>query len=435
MGRSGARGVLARVLLLFAGLLAAEALSLAIFWGASGRPFSWRERQALRGAVISAADTATTGIPEGGQLVLNQRLREVLHPYLGYVVDPSTLRGVSRHGFRGGGEDPPVTRASDQAVVVGIFGGSFAGGTAARSGELLLDELRKIPAFRGRKLLLNTIAWGGYKQPQQLQALSYFLSLGASFDVVVNLDGFNEVALPEPENTSRQVFPFFPSRWALRVSSFSDPDKLKLLGRLSLNAERRKRAARLFSRSPLRYEVVCNLLWARLDSGIVAEQRGLEAQLGDLGPAGAGPGRYLRSGPEFSYASRAELYDDLARVWANGSLQMHRLCRANGIRYFHFLQPNQYFRGSKPLSPWEQSEAFQEDHPYRPGVEAGYPLLLGRGARLRDDGVAFHDLTGLFARDVETRYADSCCHLNEQGYDLVARAIGEAIREDYRRHP
>lgn len=36
---------------------------------------------------------------------------------------------------------------------------------------------------------------GGWKQPQQLLALNYFLSLGQRFDVIVNLDGFNEIAL------------------------------------------------------------------------------------------------------------------------------------------------------------------------------------------------------------------------------------------------
>ena len=35
----------------------------------------------------------------------------------------------------------------------------------------------------------------GYKQPQQLLVLSYFLSIGQTFDLVVNIDGFNEVAL------------------------------------------------------------------------------------------------------------------------------------------------------------------------------------------------------------------------------------------------
>ena len=35
----------------------------------------------------------------------------------------------------------------------------------------------------------------GYKQPQQLLVPTYFLSIGQVFDLVVNIDGFNEVAL------------------------------------------------------------------------------------------------------------------------------------------------------------------------------------------------------------------------------------------------
>src|SRR4030095_13628597 len=40
----------------------------------------------------------------------------------------------------------------------------------------------------------------GYKQPQQLLVLSYFLSIGQTFDLVLNIDGFNEVALGSLNN-------------------------------------------------------------------------------------------------------------------------------------------------------------------------------------------------------------------------------------------
>ena len=39
-----------------------------------------------------------------------------------------------------------------------------------------------------------------------------------------------------------------------------------------------------------------------------------------------------------------------ARTWAESSFQMHAVASAKGIRYFHFLQPNQYIEGTKPMS-------------------------------------------------------------------------------------
>jgi hypothetical protein len=46
---------------------------------------------------------------------------------------------------------------------------------------------------------------GGYKQPQQLMALNWFMALGGEFDIVINLDGFNDVALPALENVPTRI--------------------------------------------------------------------------------------------------------------------------------------------------------------------------------------------------------------------------------------
>ena len=51
--------------------------------------------------------------------------------------------------------------------------------------------LERLPAFEGKRVEIVCTALGGYKQPQQLFSLMYFLALGGHFDVWVNLDGFN----------------------------------------------------------------------------------------------------------------------------------------------------------------------------------------------------------------------------------------------------
>jgi hypothetical protein len=127
------------------------------------------------------------------------------------------------------------------------------------------------------------------------------------------------------------------------------------------------------------------------------------------------------------FASKDALYDHLATIWENSSTQLDRLCSANAIRYFHFLQPNQYVAGSKTMSEEERAVSFVADHPYRNGVERGYPLLIGRGRALAARGVRFHDLTMAFADVPGPIYIDVCCHYNKAGYQILADRVAAAI--------
>jgi hypothetical protein len=106
---------------------------------------------------------------------------------------------------------------------------------------------------------------------------------------------------------------------------------------------------------------------------------------------------------------------------------MARLCEGLGIAYFHFLQPNQYVPGGKPMGEAERRIAFREDSPLRLPIERGYAQLRQAGASLVAEGVAFSDLSELF-RDVhEPTYVDDCCHLDTFGNQLLAAAIGRVM--------
>ena len=93
-------------------------------------------------------------------------------------------------------------------------------------------------------------------------------------------------------------------------------------------------------------------------------------------------------------------------------MQLAALSQANDIAYFHFLQPNQYLKGSKRLTEWEQKNAFNAnwEYPWKKAVRAGYPLLSKAGERLRASGVEFFDLTMAFEKELGNIYKDSCCH-------------------------
>jgi hypothetical protein len=106
---------------------------------------------------------------------------------------------------------------------------------------------------------------------------------------------------------------------------------------------------------------------------------------------------------------------------------MHWLCLANGIEFHHFLQPNQYLEGSKPIGPKEARVAILPQHPYAEAVRRGYPFLRAAGAELRAEGVSFHDLTQVFADVSDPLYVDDCCHVGAEGSAIVGDAIAEAL--------
>jgi hypothetical protein len=139
---------------------------------------------------------------------------------------------------------------------------------------------------------------------------------------------------------------------------------------------------------------------------------------------------YPALGPRHEFATVQERYDFLAQIWADSSILMDRLCAAYGMRYFHFLQPNQYVAGSKPMLEAERKIAITPQHPYSKGVERGYPLLIRKGETLRQQGVAFHDLTRIFAGHTEMLYMDDCCHYNQAGYEIMAESVARWICGD-----
>src|SRR5262245_4251662 len=154
----------------------------------------------------------------------------VLHPYLGYVLrrDFKAANRLRRggpdaldYGFNFSESGLFHERAPNQ-VVIALTGGSVAHMFALRAGDSLRRELRRLRPQIERVVIVN-LALPGYKQPQQLISLAWALALGAHFDAVVNLDGFNDVTLGPVENVPKHVFPFFPRAWSWQVAAF-DPD-------------------------------------------------------------------------------------------------------------------------------------------------------------------------------------------------------------------
>lgn len=423
---------------MFTVVLTVGILELAAFvtlWVVRGRASSsamlQQERSTITGKVPEGDDPSTHGNLEVEEWMLRLDQREILHPYIGFVEDPggAHLRHRQRFEPEAGNFGFPRNRhrlfhrPSDDLVVVAVVGGSVSRQVSSGAQDLLEQQLAEVERFRGRRVEVVSLGLGGHKQPQQLMVISYFLSLGMHIDVLVNIDGFNEVTLPITDNLRLGTNPFYPRIWALRVGDI-DPLERRLRGGIELLREMRRDTATEFSRRPWRFSFTFNLLWQLADRGLANRIARVEQALLDRGPRDSSA---QAQGPPYEAPSQEALVRDLANVWARSSLQLHYLATASGIEYYHFLQPNQYDPIGKRLTQRELAEAHDSESPFRDLVAAGYPALREAAGQLRSAGVAFTDLGGLFNSAAGTIYIDTCCHVNAHGAEMLVDGIVAAV--------
>ncbi len=401
----------------------AETGAYFVYWAVAKEPFSYERVWDEQGQRSRGEESSP--VPHGAGAGFSR----FVHPYLGYVY--RNLRedrvndrqgNLTDFGFGAGGQ--PIPKRSPEKVIIGILGGSVAGDFSVEGVGALERHLKASPRFAGKRFEFVNLAMGGYKQPQQLFALTYLLSMRAEFDIVINIDGFNEVALYPAEQAANGVFPLYPRTWHLLASDVPDPEFRRRVGIIAYHQKERQDWAARFVDSPVRYSMLASLVWKVRDRRL--GKMVWDAQ-GDANRHRLEQRTYPAVGPQHRYPDEEAMYADLVATWSHCSVQLDRLCHANGIAYFHFLQPNQYVAGSKPIGPEERQAAWLDSHMYKPGAERGYPLLIEAGKELPAQGVKFRDLTRIFAQHPEPIYHDTCCHFNGRGHALMARAIADAL--------
>jgi hypothetical protein len=164
-------------------------------------------------------------------------------------------------------------------------------------------------------------------------------------------------------------------------------------------------------------------LHAVLDRQYQAEVRRFDAL-----PASAATSM-IRVTPRVHARDGQALWDDVAAAWMRSSLLMQEMLAGRGARYVHVLQPNQYFT-TRPFAPGEAAVALAADSPFKPGAEQGYPALerVAASGALTTAGVTFVDGVRLFDAERMPVYIDNCCHYTRRGYEILADAIGAALR-------
>jgi len=352
-----------------------------------------------------------------------------LHPFVGFA--PIPRAGETATGVSGAVAAHPPTRRPG-VVTVAFLGGSFAVGFVEHAGPRLLARLSELPAYRGKTLVPLNLTAGGYKEPQQLMSVVYLLTLGAEIDLLVNLDGFNDIALYPTEDAQARAFPAFPRAWHRQVEGTLQGGALRLmLQRVGLE-QRRAALAQAFSGWPWRDLNLANLVYVAFDRDLERRLALTDGQM--LGAEDATRTARQVKGPELTFANQSEMLAYLVGLWQRSSRLLDQLARANGARYYHFLQPNQYVPESKPMGPDERVTAVKGDR-YAGLIAAGYPMLQRAGRDLQAEGVRFVDLTGAFAGHAEPLYIDACCHVGDAGNAIVADLIFDTIRRDLQRDP
>lgn len=386
-----------------------------------GQPVS---RAVLHSRQLSLADQellARNKGPAAHKHTRADRSLEYRHPYLGFVSkDSDKLAAGITFLMSPDLGDPSSACFQKETFVVGIAGGSVAANLVHVYGKQLLRALRASPLLAGRDVVLVGLANSGHKQPQALISYLFLDSLGVRFDAVMLLDGFNEIALHVGAAARSKMLPAYPRQWVSRLGMGLTEGSL--LARFDIQKARQADAAEAILESPLQLSWIRQLAWYWSNRTLDKRVQMLAEQLATSGELSV-----ERTGPLRSYESLDEQFEDLVGIWTRSSRALFHMCQASDTLFLHFLQPNQYLLGSKPMGPKERGVALDMESKYAQRVPLAYPLLQAAGAQLAQEGVLFHDLTTLFGELQQPIYMDTCCHMNRQGSKLMGQAMLEAL--------
>ncbi len=304
-----------------------------------------------------------------------------------------------------------------------VLGGSVAANFAFLGKQRLIETLERDPRLAGRSIEFFMYARPSHKQPQQLLAAGVLLSAGLEPDLVLNLDGFNELAIAA-RNAELGVHPLQPTagQWLPLLEGTRRPETLALTARAFTAREQLSESVDAALASP-------RLSSALLGPGVVArvqEQRGRLVAASDAlvqAVASREDVPAALTGP--AVPPTAERLATCVGLWRESSRGLAGLCEAHGIPYLHVLQPTLHDAGSKPLTDEERATS-KGPQVWIAAARVGYPRLRAAGAELRDAGVAFFDASAVF-NDLQDPVYYDVCHFRRPGHELLAEAIAGAI--------
>jgi len=379
-------------------------------------------------------DRATWQLPEPqDDGVARVKIARRFSPYFGFPEYPTTEQH-SNYGFvvPEGAEGrvlPYVPADPEKEFIVGVFGGSIASGFFQFVSEIIADGLAAHPDLKGRKVVVLNFAMGALKQPQTLIYLAYFASIGQKLDMVVNIDGLNDLAgctgnlnhghhmaMPPADITKvfssllavpkldEEVLTYFLrvlryDRWIEKLETGSIP----FVGALGLtNYLKRKRHLAASAKPDL--ENQDSMLWIQRVAPVN------HTKLDDA---------------EFT-----KLMENIADFWLRSSRLMLDICRGMGTIYVHSLHPHHSLM-KRPLSKADQEmlKSAPGQDQVRRMVALGYPCLLERMDKLTDawDHAHYCPMLDVLEDINDDILVDAIAHLKPIGLEAMGHRLVEYL--------
>ncbi|MEG4624036.1 hypothetical protein Q5691_06965 [Microcoleus sp. w1-18aA5] len=405
-----------------------EALSLA-FYFINQKQFFYTRTKAKEKVV---EDIERIGIR------LDESIVERLHPLFGYVLKQGAFTNeklklkVNKHGFFSLYEYPFIKTNKNQ-VIIGFFGGSVANNFAVDEyvNRRLSNKLKTYSEFANKEIIVLNFGNGGYKQPQQLLILNYFLALGQELDLVINIDGFNEVALSNLNNKA-QVEIGMPSVQHIQpltglANNNLSPEAMSSIVQINENKKQLKAGIDKLQTCQLALcHAVTSLQVKQLVNNYQQAVVKYDSQVKQSNPDTANSGIVYIPKADFVLQD-AVAFDKMASMWYQSSIGMNQILSSRKIKYFHFIQPNQYYPTKRAFTAKENEIAIDQKSPYIEGVKKGYPVLLSKVDDLQKAGVNVFSAVNILDNTKETVYKDACCHYNSVGDEVLANYVSSSI--------
>ena len=316
------------------------------------------------------------------------------HPYLGYtrykfqdVKDIKFDSNLIWEDFK------TINYDEKKHPTILILGGSLAAHFSNNQDSLYLEKSFGKNAFSRslKKEYSNSnfrvinAAYGGKKQPQQYLTAIYLDLLGLKYDLVINVDGFNEIALTSTENFNQNIPGIFPRSYFKHLSAFEN-------GRKCINSFNKK-----ISYIPF-WDFVNSVKIRMCLVNITNPEKVFDSLLLNKNIE-----KYIKESIE---------------IWSRSSNKLYKFLSENEIYYIHTIQPSQYLKNSKPLSKKELEFAYKNN--LRAKMISDYYLQLDI-SNLEAKNIT--DLRFIFENEKQTLYRDVCCHLNDVGLLKAADKI------------
>jgi hypothetical protein len=310
---------------------------------------------------------------------------------------------------------------SKKDYVIGLLGGSvatlFAKYATEHPGHF--EPLRSaLPELGDKRIVVANLALGGGRQPQQYFITAFFLD---DVDLFISIEGFNEALI-------RSFLPVYPLEFpSLLMTPYERTTRGRIYRWLAWPLTAAYRTASWLpihfpfaSRSSL-YFLSWYLVTPRLHRAIQLLERAYTNAVRNDDSGG-------------KRLSGDELLERKVQLWRRYVLLQDALInRTSGKRAFVFLQPNQYLKGSKPFSELEKATAI--DPARYEFIEAPMQRFKEEFQALNGKGIRAYDLTEIFKETDDTVYTDFCCHINDAGNEIIAKAIVSRIISDRTRLP